>query len=92
MPGIGASTGEGVVFYVPEGEKYVYCEMSIEQWAKSVMDAAKMAELGDEDRLLLICQILKQADDAKIELRRKGYGWTGLDLLETVKLVPNDGR
>ena len=33
----------------------------------------------------LVSKVVIQADEAKQELRKKGYGWTGLSLLETVK-------
>lgn len=32
-------------------------------------------------------QLLDMNDSAKNELRKKGYGWTGLDLIKTVELV-----
>jgi len=51
------------------------------------MDAYKMAELGQPDRIELICKMLKEADDTKIALRRAGYGWTGLGLLDTVRQI-----
>lgn len=37
------------------------------------------------DRFRIIAEILSQSDQAKQILRDKGYGWTGLSLLETVK-------
>lgn len=39
------------------------------------------------DRFEIIAEILAQQDQAKQLLRDKGYGWTGLSLLETVKQV-----
>jgi len=44
---------------------------------------------GDEEYLNLVIELLLMAEKAKNELRRKGYGWTGLDLLKTVDLVPD---
>ena len=39
----------------------------------------------DSVQIDLICEYLEQADQAKQELRNKGYGWTGLSLLKTVQ-------
>lgn len=59
--------------------------MSRETKAKIYYDTLKK---GDDDYLRLVAEYLAMADQAKHVLRSKGYGWTGLDLLETVKLVP----
>lgn len=45
----------------------------------------------DEKGVLLIAKCILEADQAKDLLRRKGYGWLGLGLLETVKLVAEKG-
>ena len=44
----------------------------------------------DKETFELLNIILFEQDKAKQELRNKGYGWTGLSLLETIKQeVPN---
>jgi hypothetical protein len=40
----------------------------------------------------LIGEYINMAEKAKHVLRNKGYGWTGLDLLGTVKLVPESNE
>ncbi len=42
-------------------------------------------EKKDENTLDLIAQIIFESDQAKQELRNKGYGYTGLSLLLTVQ-------
>lgn len=39
----------------------------------------------NESTILLLTRILFESEQAKQELRNKGYGWTGLSLLETVR-------
>ena len=46
-----------------------------------------MEAKDNEDILNKLSLLLEEADQAKQELRNKGYGWTGLSLLETVKRV-----
>jgi len=41
----------------------------------------------DEQMFKLLAQLLYEQDFAKNELRKKGYGFTGLNWLETVELV-----
>lgn len=41
--------------------------------------------VNDDERLDLLAQLLEEAEEAKQVLRDKGYGWTGLSLLATVK-------
>lgn len=54
---------------------------------KRIIEAVR----DDEHQYLdLVCDIIEMADHAKNELRKKGYGWTGLDLLKTCELVPNN--
>lgn len=46
----------------------------------------------DKETFELLNIILFEQDKAKQELRNKGYGWTGLSLLETVQNeVPSFG-
>lgn len=56
----------------------------------TINDIVLMVAENDTKSLNLICQIVKMSDDAKHILRTKGYGWTGLDLLKTCELVPNN--
>ena len=51
--------------------------------------AAVLKAVTDDDMefIELVAKILEMADTAKAILRYKGYGQTGLDLLETCKLV-----
>lgn len=57
-----------------------------EQYAQKIKEAV---ESGDVEYLNLVSQIIVMAEESKQVLRVKGYGWTGLDLLKTVELVPN---
>lgn len=41
-----------------------------------------------ETNIDLISSIVAQSEQAKNILRNKGYGWTGLDIVGTVNLVP----
>lgn len=43
---------------------------------------------GDDTDLLIIVECLLDSARAKNILREKGYGWTGLNIVETAKLVP----
>ena len=56
--------------------------MKAEKWKELIMEAK-----DNEDILNKLSLLLEEADQAKQELRNKGYGWTGLSLLETVKRV-----
>ena len=47
-------------------------------------------EKGDTEYIELIARCIDMADAAKQILRDKGYGWTGLDLLQTCELVPKN--
>ena len=42
------------------------------------------------DHVKSLEEYLELAEAAKQILRDKGYGWTGLDILETCKLVPQN--
>lgn len=45
---------------------------------------------GNEEKINILARIIVDKDKAKSILRKKGYGWSGLSLLETVKWeVPN---
>lgn len=54
---------------------------------RRIIEAVK----DDEHQYLdLVCDLVEMADNAKSELRKKGYGWTGLDLYKTCELVPDN--
>lgn len=55
-------------------------------WEKIVNEATRT---GDKTKLDLIIKMLEEADQAKQKLRKKGYGWTGLGLSETIDEVPD---
>lgn len=61
----------------------------IEQYRKQIIDAVSS---NDEESITLLATIVTQSQFAQEQLRTKGYGWTGLDLLETVKLVGRPQR
>ena len=61
--------------------------MKAEHWKKHIID---IVNFDDMESLELLTKLLEEADEAKQELRNKGYGWTGLSLLKTViEEVPN---
>lgn len=64
--------------------------MKAEGWKELIQQAAYEAETGGFEKLDLLAKYLEMCDEAKQELRNKGYGWTGLDILETIKEVPNN--
>lgn len=53
-------------------------------YKQMIKDAIKQEDQKQIERL---AETMHQADRAKQILRDKGYGWTGLDLLQTVKKV-----
>ena len=65
--------------------------MNVEQWKIAIKNAVTDVQReGKHDRLNLLARALAEAVQAKQELRNKGYGCTGLSLLETVRNeVPN---
>ena len=61
--------------------------MTYKGWEKLLID---FIDKKDKETFELLNIILFEQDEAKQELRNKGYGYTGLSLLETVKQeVPN---
>jgi N-acetylglucosamine kinase-like BadF-type ATPase len=58
--------------------------VNIEQYKSLVKEAI---ESNDENAINIISKALKEHEDAAQILRQKGYGWTGLNLVETAKLV-----
>lgn len=61
--------------------------MKAEGWKLLVKQAVAEDESGKPETLDLLASHLEMCDEAKQELRNRGYGWTGLDILETVKQV-----
>lgn len=45
---------------------------------------------GDEEGLDLIAKIIIESEEAKQILRGKGYGWTGLSLVQTAKEIESN--
>ena len=62
--------------------------MKAEGWKELIREAAEEAEKGSSEKLDLLARHLEMVDLAKQELRNKGYGWMGVDILKTVRLVP----
>lgn len=56
--------------------------MKTKYWKDYIM---KIVLDRDEEQLNLLAQLLEEADEAKQELRNKGYGWIGLSLLKTIQ-------
>lgn len=44
----------------------------------------------DQEKVALLEKCFNLAEEAKQLLRTKGYGWTGLNIYETCKLVPDN--
>jgi hypothetical protein len=59
--------------------------MTSDWWKNLVLDAVGKYDDGDWAQLDLLAQVLTEMDAAKQALRDKGYGVTGLSLLETVR-------
>jgi hypothetical protein len=53
---------------------------------EEILRAAK-----DDDHLGILVTMLNEHCAAKQLLRDKGYGWLGLNLVETCQLVPENG-
>ena len=62
--------------------------MTLDGWRRVVKHAAYTLQDGDESSAERLVLALKDADDAKQALRDKGYGCTGMTLLETAAEVP----
>ena len=59
--------------------------MNEDGWKGIVVNAVREADNGNVEILKCLVQCLVEADWAKQVLRIKGYGWTGLSLLETIQ-------
>lgn len=57
--------------------------MNYEKRKKIIKEAAV-----DDVELVMLAKLCAEAEEAKSVLRKKGYGWMGLDLLQTAQLVP----
>lgn len=66
--------------------------MNAEGWQLLVMQAVEHYMAGDTHRLQLLARHLEMCDQTKQVLRDLRYGWTGVDILETVRLVPAAAR
>lgn len=65
--------------------------MKADGWKTLIKEAVQEEVEGKPEKIELLAQHLEMADKAKQMLRDKGYGWTGLDLLETAKeVLPSD--
>ena len=62
--------------------------MKADDWQAFIVRAVGESANGNPISLQLIAQNLEMCDSAKQVLRDRGYGWTGVDLLETAKMVP----
>lgn len=61
--------------------------MTSQGWRDVVIQAVRDADSGDKEGLDLLSNYLEECDLAKQALRDKGYGWTGLGILETVEQI-----
>ena len=59
--------------------------MTREGWRVLVVEAVRRADVGDNQRLDLLSQLLEEQDEAKQILRDAGIGCTGLGIKETAK-------
>ena len=62
--------------------------MKAEGWKELITESVRKADKGNTETISLLAKYLEMCDCAKQELRNKGYGWTGLDILETIKQIP----
>ena len=59
--------------------------MKAKGWEKIIIQANT-----DKKQMKLLAKLLEETDKAKQVLRVKGYGWTGLSLLETVEQIEHN--
>jgi hypothetical protein len=59
--------------------------MTQEGWQQLAINAIRKMDDGDSSSIELLGKYLEETDAAKQALRDKGYGWTGLGLLETIQ-------
>lgn len=58
-------------------------------WQEFILRTVEEYAAGNPDNLKTIAHYLEMCDNAKQVLRDRGYGWTGVDIMETVKMVPD---
>lgn len=64
--------------------------MTKDGWRNLVIQAVSdLSYSHDSSGIDLLATHLEECDKAKQALRDKGYGWTGLSILETVNQVPS---
>lgn len=56
--------------------------MTTDDW---IIHIKKIVNENNSEAIELLAIMLSEAEEAKQELRRKGYGWLGLSLLATVE-------
>jgi hypothetical protein len=56
-------------------------KMKAEFWENRIKE---IVTNNDNESIKLVAKLIEEAEQAKQELRNKGYGWTGLSLLNTV--------
>lgn len=61
--------------------------MKAADWQAFIMRAVEEYAAGKPDNLQRIAAHLEMCDSAKQVLRDRGYGWTGLDILQTAQMV-----
>lgn len=61
--------------------------MDKQRWKELIISAVCSANNGDESSLLLLSEMCEEGDQVKQLLREKGFGCTGMGILETAKQV-----
>lgn len=61
--------------------------MKKEGWELLIVRAVRNFDRGNKDSLERLALYLEETDMAIQVLRNKGYGWTGLGILETVQAI-----
>ena len=59
--------------------------MTQDGWKRLAVNAVHTMDNGDNTSIDLLAALLEEQDKAKQVLREKGYGWTGMGILETVE-------
>lgn len=59
--------------------------MTQEGWRQLAINAVRKIDDGDDTSIELLSQLLEEQDAAKQALRDKGYGCTGMGILETIE-------
>lgn len=61
--------------------------MTKDGWRELVILAVRDFDNSNDEGVSLLAEYLEECDLAKQALRNKGYGWTGLGILETVEQI-----